>query len=188
MISLATHHMQRQTPKGASIVLTSSCTGYQRFAPTDYVAAKHGVIGLLRSLSLAMNTPEVPIRINAVAPSWTLSGLVRLPAEEFTKLGLESQPPHAVAKSVTLLVGDEPRNGQCLYSHGGRYVEMEEPTQNAMLKAIGKNGLAEEDERKKVTARGDELVSNKKQDERDGCSSIKIQGKSSFLDIDLVTL
>ena len=64
-------------------------------------------------------------------------GLVTLPDHEFEKLGLVCQPADAVAKSVGLLATDPKRHGQCLYSYGGRYVEMEAPLQEAMLKAIG---------------------------------------------------
>ena len=68
-VALAAHYMQQQEPKGGSIVLTASCTGYQRFGIPDYVAAKHGVVGLLRAMYIKLNGNE--IRINAVAPSWT---------------------------------------------------------------------------------------------------------------------
>lgn len=161
-VALATHFMQRQEPKGGSIILTASCTSYQRFASPDYVTAKAGVVGLLRSFSQKVSENSIPIRINAVAPSWTRTGMVTLPEEEFRGLGLISQPAEAVAKSVLFLVGDKTRHGQCLYSAGGRYVEMEEPVHDAMLKAIGKTGLAEEDERVKVYKRYGELQKKNK--------------------------
>lgn len=152
-VSLAAHYMQRKESKGGNIILTASCTAYQRFAGADYVAAKHGVLGLLRSLSVLTNTPEIPVRINAVAPSWTMTGMIPLSAEEFDKIGVVSQSPHAVAKGIVYLACDQARHGQCLYSSGGRYVEMEGPMHEAMLKEIGKTALAEEDERVKLYKR-----------------------------------
>ena len=67
--ALAVHYMKNQEPKGGNIVLTASCTAYQRFVAPDYVTAKHGVIGLLRTMYRQLNSNE--IRINAVAPSFT---------------------------------------------------------------------------------------------------------------------
>lgn len=157
--ALAAHYMQKQEPKGGSIVLTASCTGYQKFNAPDYVAAKHGVIGLMRSLSLNMNSSDVPIRINAVAPSFTQTSLVRLSDEDFETVGIKGQPASAVAKSVGLLVSDKSRHAQCLYSYGGRYVEMEEPVLRESVKAIGKTGLAEEDERVTLYKYGQDIAS-----------------------------
>ena len=88
--------------------------------------------------------------------------MVTLPEAEFKGLGIECQTADAVAKSVGLLVSDQKRHGQCLYSRGGRYVEMEEPLENAMLEAIGKaRDSFEEPERLKVYARFAELAGQK---------------------------
>ena len=86
-------------------------------------------------------------------------GLVVLPDHEFDKLGLVCQPADAVAKSVGLLATDTTRHGQCLYSCGGRYVEMEAPLQEAMLKAIGwTEDWYEEPQRQKILQRHAELA------------------------------
>jgi NAD(P)-dependent dehydrogenase (short-subunit alcohol dehydrogenase family) len=151
-VALAAHYMMAQeTPKGGSIVLTASSTSYQRFDAPDYVASKHGVIGLLRGASVHLKNNHLPIRINAVAPSWTRTGLVPLSEAQFEELGIVSQAPEAVARSVALLATDESRSGQCIYSRGGEYVEMEAPMHAEMLKQFGyQEGSAEEDEREQV--------------------------------------
>ena len=68
-----------------------------------------------------------------------MQGLVQGSETNFKELGIEVQSAEAVAKSVGLLVTDPKRHGQCLYSYAGRYVEMEEPLEDAMLKATGKS-------------------------------------------------
>ena len=96
---------------------------------------------------------------------WHLAGLKQdwsdFPPEEFKDLGIALQPASAVANSVGLLVSDGKRHGQCLYSCGRRYVEMEGPVRSATMKAIGKTGLGEQDERVKVFARAAELQTRK---------------------------
>ena len=88
--------------------------------------------------------------------------MVTLPEAEFKDLGIQSQSASDVAKSVGLLVSDPKRHGQCLYSYGGRFVEMEEPLQDAMLKTTGKTeDWYEEPQRLKVYARYQELASQK---------------------------
>ena len=66
-VALAVHYMKNK--EGGNIVFTASCTGYQRFVAPDYVVAKHGVIGLLRTMYPQLDSNK--IRINAVAPSFT---------------------------------------------------------------------------------------------------------------------
>ena len=150
-VALAAHYMTtQQTPSGGSIVLTASSTSYQRFDAPDYVASKHAVIGLLRGVSIHAKNNNLPLRINAVAPSWTRTGLVPLSQAQFEELGIVSQPPEAVARSVALLATDENRHGQCIYGRGGEYVEVEQPMHRVMLEQFRFQGLAEEDERQQV--------------------------------------
>jgi NAD(P)-dependent dehydrogenase (short-subunit alcohol dehydrogenase family) len=150
-VALGAHYMTTKQPlRGGSIILTASSTSYQRFDAPDYVASKHGVIGLMRGTSMHAKNNNLPLRINAVAPSWTRTGTVTISQAQFEKLGVISQPPEAVARSVALLATDETRSCQCIYSRGGEYVEMEEPMHATMLKQFRFTGLAEEDERQSV--------------------------------------
>lgn len=67
---------------------------------------------------------NLPIRVNAISPSWTLTGLV--PTDVIDKLEAEWQSPEQVARSVAILMADEKRQGQLIYSWAGRYMELEE--------------------------------------------------------------
>lgn len=77
-------------------------------------------------------------------------GLVPVSQTQFDELGIINQSAEAVARSVALLTTDETRSGQCIYSRGGEYVEMEEPMHATVLEQFRYTGLAEEDERDKV--------------------------------------
>lgn len=61
--------------KSGSVVLVSSVDGL-RAEPgwADYVAAKHGVIGLMRAL--AIEAGEYGVRVNAVCPTWMRTPMV----------------------------------------------------------------------------------------------------------------
>lgn len=66
-VKAAIPHM-RQAGNGGSIVLTSSAAGLMAYANiAHYVAAKHGVVGLMRTLALELG-PEM-IRVNSVHPT-----------------------------------------------------------------------------------------------------------------------
>jgi len=61
--------------RGGSIVLTSSVAGNKAYTHTGhYVAAKHGVIGLMRSFAVELG--ERMIRVNAVLPTHVNSPLL----------------------------------------------------------------------------------------------------------------
>jgi hypothetical protein len=77
----------------------------------------------VRSLHAHLH-PKLPIRINAIAPSWTNTGLV--PPDILAALGPDSyQAPDVAARSVTLLMADAKRHGELVYSECGRFRELE---------------------------------------------------------------
>lgn len=121
---LGLYHFRHQEPPGGSIVCTASAAAFQRFRVTDYTTAKHGVLGWMRGMIPNIKEFDLPIRINAISPSWTLTGLV--PEDVVDKLDAEWQSPLVVARSVALLMADERRQGQLIYSWAGRYMEVEE--------------------------------------------------------------
>ncbi|KAE8408604.1 hypothetical protein BDV37DRAFT_295187 [Aspergillus pseudonomiae] len=103
-----------------SIVLTASASSFQAFGGLDYATAKHGVLGLTRGL-VGRLPPSV--RVNAIAPSWTVTGLVS--ADILASLGVIAQGPEVVARSVVLLFTDSERNGHLIYSWEGKYKEID---------------------------------------------------------------
>ncbi|KAK7178890.1 hypothetical protein DPSP01_014199 [Paraphaeosphaeria sporulosa] len=119
--ALAIHYMRRQET-GGSIVVTASASSFQRFRLVDYTMAKHGVLGLIRGLQPLLH-PQLPIRINGISPSWTATGLA---PKEFIEMVIPTQTPAVVARSVALLMADEMRHGQLIYSVQGKFSEIEE--------------------------------------------------------------
>jgi NAD(P)-dependent dehydrogenase (short-subunit alcohol dehydrogenase family) len=62
--------------RGGSIILTSSTAGLQAFENAGhYVAAKHGVVGLMRTLALEL-APDM-IRVNSVHPTSVNTDMVQ---------------------------------------------------------------------------------------------------------------
>ncbi|EKG12875.1 Short-chain dehydrogenase/reductase SDR [Macrophomina phaseolina MS6] len=129
-VFLALHYMKKQ-PTGGSIVITSSVAGIVSFPVPDYSVAKHAVFGLMRSIDYNMARTYPKIRCNAVAPSWTESGLVP-PA--LAELGAVVQPPEAVARVVALLMADGARRGQTVYIHDGKAAEVGAALYDAVVK------------------------------------------------------
>jgi NAD(P)-dependent dehydrogenase (short-subunit alcohol dehydrogenase family) len=138
-VKLGVHYLKK-SPSDSSIVITASGSSYTRFPTTDYststilahhtntntgftATAKHGVLGLMRSLYSHLH-PKLPIRINAIAPSWTKTGLV--PPDILAALGEGNyQSPDVVGRSVTLLMADTKRHGELVYSECGQFMELE---------------------------------------------------------------
>jgi len=122
-VYLALHYMKRQK-NGGSVVITASASSIQGFRAADYGVAKHGVYGLMRNLAVQLH-PELPIRINCLAPMWTATGMVH--GKDMNKaLGVTIQTAQTVADSAILLMADESRHGQCIYSDAGKYWEIEQ--------------------------------------------------------------
>ena len=125
-INLANAYMKqlasrRPATKTGSIVLTASASSFQNFAAGDYTITKHGVLGMVRGLVHKLEV-EGKIRLNAVAPSWTQTGMV--PTEAIKAMGVNVQSPEAVARSVVLLFADEGRHGEVIYSSQERFKEI----------------------------------------------------------------
>ena len=136
-----------------------SCPYYYYHNPklTTTATTKHAVLGLLRSLHPQLY-PTLPIRINAIAPSWTETGIV--PASLLAALGPESyQSPDVVARSVTLLMADAQRHGELVYSECGRFRELENSEngfQEGVSRALGAEGVEVLKAFKGAVGRGEE--------------------------------
>ncbi|KAK7534703.1 putative oxidoreductase,short chain dehydrogenase [Phyllosticta citribraziliensis] len=120
--ALACHHLKK-SPQGGSVVLIGSASSFQVFPAVDYSTSKHGVLGLMRSLTTLLY-PKFPIRINALAPSWTSTSII--PGDFMNALGIPFQGPETVARSAVLLMADPSRHGQVIYSEEGQLLEIEE--------------------------------------------------------------
>jgi SDR family mycofactocin-dependent oxidoreductase len=65
--------------RGGSIILTSSAAGLMAYANmAHYVSAKHGIVGLMRTLALEL-APEM-IRVNSVHPTSVNTDMIHNPA------------------------------------------------------------------------------------------------------------
>ena len=137
---------RESTAGSGSIVLAASASACQTFSGGDYTISKHGVLGMIRGLVVGF---EGHIRLNAIAPSWTASGIV--PPGFLESAGVMPQTSEAVAKSVVLLFVDEKRHGEVIYSWDGLYREIN----NA------KGGLLESAERLLGNAANEERVMRK---------------------------
>ena len=62
------------------------------------------------------------IRVSGVAPSWTATGIV--PGDFLASMGISTQSPTVVARSIVLLFVDGDRNGDLIYSWEGKYREI----------------------------------------------------------------
>ncbi|RVX71029.1 hypothetical protein B0A52_03394 [Exophiala mesophila] len=119
-VSLAIHHMQKQSPQGGSIIMTASGAGYEGVTSAAYselnyscflncglfteeliieAAGKHGIIGFLRAMKLQLY-PKLPIRLNVVAPGFTESAITASALSTFKAVGLIIQPASAIALAV----------------------------------------------------------------------------------------
>ncbi|UPX10320.1 uncharacterized protein EKO05_0000986 [Ascochyta rabiei] len=67
--------------------------------------------------------PQLPIRINAIAPSWTDTGI--LSPAVLCAIRDNLQPADVPARSVTLLMADATRHGELVYSERGSYMDLE---------------------------------------------------------------
>jgi NAD(P)-dependent dehydrogenase (short-subunit alcohol dehydrogenase family) len=123
-VHLAAHYIQKHATHRAegelgSIVVTASTSSFQNFSAGDYTITKHGILGIIRGLGYQI---EGKVRLNAVAPSWTATGMI--PSEFIESLGVGVQAPEVVAKSVALLFTDQKRHAEVIYSWDGKYQEV----------------------------------------------------------------
>lgn len=102
--------------------------------------SKHGVLGLLRGLQPS----TLPIRVNAVAPSWTVTNLTE--ARHYEDTGAVTQSADYPAKAAIMLMADESRHGQMILSVGEQFREIEEAVMLPAMNSKVRGQPKEEDE------------------------------------------
>ncbi|KAH8753023.1 short-chain dehydrogenase [Diaporthe sp. PMI_573] len=126
----------RQQPEGGSVVINGSVMGIQRCRAADYATAKAAVHGFARGLHPIIAAYKLPIRLNAVAPTWTNSSVLPGLEDIMAKIGVEVQPASAVARAAALLMADGSRHGQSIHVQCGKFKEIDEAVILPVAEAI----------------------------------------------------
>ena len=121
----------------------------------DSIAAttKHAVLGLMRSLTGHLY-PQLPIRINAIAPSWTDTGILT-PAVLAAIGEGNCQSADVPARSATVLMADKRRHGELVYSERGHFTEMENGEKGYHNLTANMLGLKKEEDLPELKVRRD---------------------------------
>lgn len=124
---IASVYLRQNRPENAdrSITLISSIAGFKE-SPGLFVyqAAKHGVLGLMRALRQYLPFSH-QLRVNAVCPWMTTTGMVKGIQDGWFKAGLPVNTPMDVAKITAGLLVEPELNGKSMYVEGGRGWEIE---------------------------------------------------------------
>ena len=110
------------------IVNVASVSAFGNVGQTNYGAAKAGVIGFTKCL--ARESARNNITVNAVAPSYVDTEMLRAVPEETMQRFLNAIPAHRLAEPseiasvVSFLCGDDSSfvNGECIVVSGGSYM------------------------------------------------------------------
>ena len=113
----------------------------------------------MRGLSANVANMSPSIRVNALAPLWTLTGMV--PEDLMKKYNVATQPPEAVARSAALLMADADRRAQTIMSVQSKYIEIDRLVLTALAKAtsMGTENQARDENMQKMM--NDALMSKK---------------------------
>ena len=117
-----------QSDKGGSIINISSVVGvYGNIGQANYAATKAGVIGMTKTWAKEFALKEGNVRVNAIAPGYTLTDMVKTVPQELldqfakqTMLGRLAEPEE-IANAVLFLASDLSSyvTGEVLNVNGG---------------------------------------------------------------------
>lgn len=104
-----------------NLILLSSVAGFKE-SPGLFVyqAAKHGVIGLMRSLRKFFPTAyhDMPIRVNCVCPWATETTMTETFQKSWIEAGIPLNTPEDVAKTIVDIAIDKGMNGESMGEDG----------------------------------------------------------------------
>ncbi|KAH7254958.1 hypothetical protein B0J15DRAFT_513098 [Fusarium solani] len=144
---LALSYFRRHKIHG-SLVLTGSAASYLDTPGIPvYNAAKHGIIGLVRSLRDTLRD-EGLIRANVVAPWFTRTPFTAKVAKIWEEKGLPTNEPIDVARAIVFLAVNSEYHGKSIYVADGKYTEIEDQVQASRDIWLGKQNTAWVDQRK----------------------------------------
>lgn len=104
---------------GGAIVATASLAGLTAVPPDPiYAANKHAVVGLARSLGMALGAEG--IRYNAVCPGFAESRIIEGFREALVEAGFEIIPAETVADTVVHLLASPRVTGECWFIQPSR--------------------------------------------------------------------
>lgn len=95
-----------------SIIITASAASYIPFGSVDYTVTKHALVGFVRAMqpNLRLRAAERPgargVRVNALAPLWTDTGISSATPALLASVGAETQGAGSVALVAGVLVSD----------------------------------------------------------------------------------
>ncbi|KAF3055284.1 Short-chain dehydrogenase reductase 3a [Trichoderma lentiforme] len=127
-----------------SLILLSSVAGFEE-SPGIFVyqAAKHGIIGLMRSLRKYSSTAydEANIRVNCVCPWATKTAMIQEFEDAWEKEGLPINTCLDVAEVVAAIALEGNLNGESVYVEGGNSWLFEENLRRLQPQWLGESAF-----------------------------------------------
>ncbi|KIW24613.1 uncharacterized protein PV07_10318 [Cladophialophora immunda] len=115
---LALHFFRKNPSKAGKLVFTSSLAGVYPAAPVPlYGAAKHGVIGLVRSMAKRLQEMGEPITVNCVCPGLVATPLVSQKLVEVMPKDMTT-PTETVVRAILQFAADASITGQAAECSG----------------------------------------------------------------------
>ncbi|KAF5010124.1 hypothetical protein FDECE_3710 [Fusarium decemcellulare] len=144
---LALSYFRRLKISG-SLVLTGSAASYLDTPGIPvYNAAKHGVIGLVRSLRDTL-AEEGLVRANVVAPWFTDTPFTTKVIKTWEETRLPINKPIDVARAIAFLSLNPDYHGKSIYVADGNYTELESGVQASREIWLGKQNTVWDDQKK----------------------------------------
>jgi len=119
---------QMETSGGGSIINISSVVGvFGNIGQANYAATKAGIIGLTMTWAKEFARKGVPVRVNAIAPGYTMTDILKTVPQElldqFAQMTMLKRlgQPEEIAKVALFLASDDSSyiTGQTIQVDGG---------------------------------------------------------------------